>query len=187
MTKPSVLDGRAAGAVHLVGGRLCLDFVNSVGARRVSPSGEMTIRDEKLRDYLDLLAWARNAGILAAGGAQRLASKSARREKEATTVFRRAAKLREALYCIFTAIVLGKKAERLHLRVLNQELRRARVEERLVFQKAHFAWQWHAAGSSLDRVVWEIARSAAELLTQSDLSRLRQCGGDDCGWFFEDT
>src|SRR6266498_3623239 len=54
---PSILDGRAAGGVHLVGGRLCLDFVNSVGARRVSPSGEMTIRDEKLRDYLDLLAW----------------------------------------------------------------------------------------------------------------------------------
>ena len=187
MAKPSVLDGRAAGAVHLVGGRLCLDFVNSVGARRVSPSGKMTIRDEKLGDYLDLLAWARNARVLTASGAERLARKSTRREKESTTVFRRAAKLREALYYIFSAVVLGNKPQRFHLRVLNEELRMARAEEGLVFQKANFAWQWHAADSSLDRVVWAVVRSAAELLTQGDLTRLRQCGGDDCGWIFEDT
>jgi len=56
---PTLLEGRPAGAVNLVAGRLCLDFVNSVGARRVSTSGEVTIRDEKLSDYLDLLAWAR--------------------------------------------------------------------------------------------------------------------------------
>src|SRR5438309_43500 len=52
---PTLLEGRPAGAVNLVAGRLCLDFVNSVGARRVSTSGEVTIRDEKLSDYLELL------------------------------------------------------------------------------------------------------------------------------------
>src|SRR5437773_10895129 len=104
MEKSSVLDGRSAGAVHLVGGRLCLDFVNSVGARRVSPSGKMTIRAEKLGDYLDLLAWARNAEVLTASGAERLARKSTRREKESTTVFRRAARLRDALDYMFSAV-----------------------------------------------------------------------------------
>jgi predicted RNA-binding Zn ribbon-like protein len=36
-------------------------------------------------------------------------------------------------------------------------------------------------------MLWLIADSAAEMLTTSDLSRLKQCPGDDCGWLFEDT
>lgn len=187
MTKPSALDGRPAGAVNLIGGRLCLDFINSVGARRVSPSGEMTIRDEKLRDYLDLLAWARHAGALTGSETQRLAHESNRHPKEAAAVCRRAIQMREALYYIFKAILWRKEPERSHLRVLNRELRLAREAQRLVFQKARFAWQWHASDSSLDKVPWSVAQSAAELLTKGDLSRLRQCGGDDCGWIFEDA
>ena len=56
MARPLRLDGRSASTLNLIGGRLCLDFVNSVGARRFSSSHKMTIRDEKLNDYLDLLA-----------------------------------------------------------------------------------------------------------------------------------
>jgi predicted RNA-binding Zn ribbon-like protein len=36
-------------------------------------------------------------------------------------------------------------------------------------------------------MLWLIADSAAEMLTTGDLSRLKQCPGDDCGWLFEDT
>jgi predicted RNA-binding Zn ribbon-like protein len=187
MIGSSFLHERPVAAVNLVGGRLCLDFINSVGARRIAPSGEMTIRDEKLTDYLDLLAWGRHAGALTDSEAQTLARESCRHEKEAAAVFRCAIRLREALYYIFKAILLRKEPERLHLRVLNEELRLAREAEHLVFQKAHFACQWQASDSSLDRVVRSVARSAAEFLTQGDLTRLHQCGGDDCGWIFEDT
>jgi predicted RNA-binding Zn ribbon-like protein len=183
----SLLRKRPAAAVNLVGGHLCLDFVNSVGARRIAPSGEMMIRDEKLADYVDLLAWGRHAGVLTDGPAQTLARESSRREKEAAAVFRRAIRLREALYYIFRAILLRKEPEQLHLHVLNEELCLAREAEHLVFQKPHFAWHWGASDSSLDRVVASVARSAAELLTQGDLTRLHKCAGDDCGWIFEDT
>lgn len=183
----SLLSGRAAGAVHLVGGRLCLDFINSVGGRRVSASEELTIRDEQIGDYLDLLAWGRHAGVLTAREAESLARRSLRRKEEAGYVFGRAVELREALYGIFRAILLQKKARPLQLRVLNEEMRLASAAEHLVFEKAHFAWQWRASDPSLDRVVCSVARSAAEVLTQSDLTRLRQCAGDDCGWIFEDT
>jgi predicted RNA-binding Zn ribbon-like protein len=74
----------------------------------------------------------------------------------------------------------------LHLGMLNEELRLAREAEHLVFQKPHFAWYWSASNSSLDRVVASVARSAAELLTQNDPTRLHRCAGDDCGWIFED-
>jgi len=181
------LDERPASRVRLVGGRLCLDFVNSVGARRVSANGKVTIRDEKLGDYLDLLAWARHAAALTERESNRLASDSASRAREAAMAFRRALRLREALYGIFSSIILKKRADRLHLDVLNDELRLARSAERLVAGKDSFAWQWHPAGASLHRVVGMVARSAADLLTQGDLTRLQECEGDDCGWIFEDT
>jgi predicted RNA-binding Zn ribbon-like protein len=182
-----LLRKRPAAAVNLVGGHLCLDFVNSVGARRTGSSGEMTIRDEKLTDYVDLLAWGQHAKVLTHSQAQTLVRESGRCKKEAAAVFRRAIRLREALYYTFRAILLRREPERLHLRMLNEELRLARETEQLVFQKPHFAWHWSASKSSLDRVVASVARSAAELLTQADLTRLHKCAGDDCGWIFEDT
>ena len=182
----SLLHERPAAAVNLVGGHLCLDFVNSVGARRTGSSGEMIICDEKLTDYIDLLAWGWHAGILTDNEVQTLARESGRRRKEAAAVFRRAIRLREALYYVFNAILLRKEPERLHLRMLNEELRLAREAEHLVFQKPHFAWYWSASSSSFDGVVACVARSAAELLTEGDLTRINKCAGDDCGWIFAD-
>jgi len=47
--------------------------------------------------------------------------------------------------------------------------------------------QWiYAGGDDLDRVLWEVARSAARLLTSSQLSRVRPCAAADCGWWFLD-
>src|SRR5271155_1706478 len=69
MPRDSRLEGRPAGAVNLIGGRLCLDFVNSVGARRFLPSRKMSLGEEKLNDYLDLLAWGRHAGALTSADA----------------------------------------------------------------------------------------------------------------------
>jgi len=187
MARLSFLDGRPAGALHLIGGRLCLDFLNSVGARLISRSGEMKIRDEKLSDYLDLLAWGRHAGALTKPESETLAQEGSRHPKEAAAVFRRAIRLREALYQICRANLSHKQPNEAELLVLNEELRLARGAEQLMFQKARFDWQWRTPDAALDRVLWPVTGSAAELLTQDDLSRLRQCGGDDCGWIFLDT
>jgi predicted RNA-binding Zn ribbon-like protein len=187
MGRPSRLDGRPAGTLSLIGGRLCLDFLNSVGARRISQSGEITIRDEKLSDYLDLLAWGRHAGALTNADAEPLTHKSSRHPKEAAGVFHRAIRLREAVYQICDAKLSHKQTKEADLLVLNEELRLARGAEQLVIEKAGFDWQWSTPDSALDRVLWPITRSAAELLTQDDLARLRQCSGEDCGWIFLDT
>jgi predicted RNA-binding Zn ribbon-like protein len=183
----TLLDGRPAGALNLVGGRLCLDFINSVGARGISASGEVTIRDEKLRDYRDLLAWARHAGALTDQESKRVAREYLGGVRQAPAIFRRAIHLRESLSRIFTAIALQENAEPSHLRVLNEELRLARAAQHLVTRTENFVWQWDAPEPSLDRAVWSVTQSAADLLTQGDLTRIRQCEGEDCGWIFEDT
>lgn len=183
----SRLDGRPAGTVNLIGGRLCLDFVNSVGARRFSPSRKMSLREEKLNDYLDLLAWGRHSGALTNADAETLAQEDSRHPREAAAVFRRAIRLREAIYHVCYARLSHKQPDEADLLDLNEELRVARCAEQLVFEKAQFGWQWGTQDSALDRVLWPVVRSAGDLLTQDDLSRLRQCGGDDCGWIFLDT
>jgi len=187
MARPLRLDGRSASTLNLIGGRLCLDFVNSVGARRFSSSHKMTIRDEKLNDYLDLLAWGRHAGALTNADAETLALESSQHPKKAAAVFHRAIRLREAMYHICHAKLSHKQPNEADLLVLNEEIRQARGAEQLVLEKAGFDWQWSTPDSAQDKVLWPVARSAAELLTQDDLSRLRQCGGDDCGWIFLDT
>jgi len=50
-----------------------------------------------------------------------------------------------------------------------------------------FKWEWIGREASLDRMLWSIAHSGAEFLIKGDLSRLRECGGEECGWLFEDT
>jgi predicted RNA-binding Zn ribbon-like protein len=187
MPQASRLEGRPAGTLNLIGGRLCLDFVNSVGARRFSPSRKMTIRDEKLNDYLDLLAWGRHAGALTNADAETLALEGSQHPKEAAAVFHRAIRFREAMYHIFHAKLSHKQPNGADLLALNEEIRQARGAEQLVYEKTRFDWQWSTPDSALERALWPIARSAAVLLTQDDLSRLRQCGGDDCGWIFLDT
>ena len=50
-----------------------------------------------------------------------------------------------------------------------------------------FAWGWTDV-DALDRPLWDVARSAIDVLTQDDLKRVKECpGADDCGWLFYDT
>ncbi len=50
-----------------------------------------------------------------------------------------------------------------------------------------FIWDWQDDPEpALDRVLWPIIRSAAQLLIADELSRLKLCDADDCGWLFVD-
>ena len=50
-----------------------------------------------------------------------------------------------------------------------------------------FTWLWAEGGKALDCMLWPIARSAADLLTEGPLAAIRLCEGRDCGWLFLDT
>jgi predicted RNA-binding Zn ribbon-like protein len=173
---------RAAGITKLVGGRLFLDFVNLVGGRN-----EETIRDDKLNDYVDLLAWSVRTGILSRSDAEKLFRASELKKSEAASVFNRAVRLRESLFHICKSILHKKTLPPTDLNRLNDELVLARTHARLKNGKENLTWEWKHVTSLLDGLLWPIADSAAEFLTSGDLTRLRECAGDDCGWLFEDT
>jgi predicted RNA-binding Zn ribbon-like protein len=70
--------------------------------------------------------------------------------------------------------------------LLNREVAAARGREVLVPAGDGLRWEWPDGGGRLDSPLWPVGQAAAALLTSGDLSRLRQCGGDLCGWLFLD-
>src|SRR5947209_19825229 len=106
MTKRLIaLQGRLAGEMNLVGGRLFLDFVNTVGARRNSVTHRTAVYEDKLKDYLDLVAWGLHVKLLSISEVDVLIRESGRLPKESSAVFRRAVRLREAIYHICKAVL----------------------------------------------------------------------------------
>ena len=142
---------------------------------------------DKLGEYSDLVEWSRHSGIVTAIEAGRLIKASKRNAAEARDVFDRAIALREALYRICKATMTGRRPQKVDLEIVNDELLGARTHERLTHMAVGFTWEWVGSEAALDRMLWSIAHSGAELLTTGDLSRLRECGGEECGWLFEDT
>lgn len=171
------LQERPAAQMKLVGGRLCLDFVNTV-------SGRATTRSDKLHNYSDLLAWSEHAGLVPAATVRRLVRQA--QSLEAAQVLQRAVKLREAIYRLCRAVMDGQAPRAADLSLLNAELTHAQQHERLTFAEQQFVWRWNAS-VALDQMLWPLVWSAAELLTTGDLTRLHECRGEDCGWLFEDT
>jgi predicted RNA-binding Zn ribbon-like protein len=165
----------------LVGGRLCLDFVNTVGGRDRS-----NVLRDKLHDYHELLDWSRAAGIAKPAEFRHLAQQAASHRPAAEATLSRAVLLRETLYRVFKSYVDGRRTSPADLDTLSRELQVARAQQLLTRARGVFKWTWEDGDYALDRILWPISLSAAELLTSDHLSRLRQCGGQDCGWMFLD-
>ena len=178
-----------------IGGILCLDFINTVEGRsrnphqRGSAGDHHQIAGEKLRDYSDLVAWYwhEQTALLNPKDARHLLLLAQKHPRAAQAVFETAINLREALYRIFKAVTNDRRPNPADLDKLNDELKKARAHERLVFSTDTFATEWENMSHTLDSVLWPVVRSAVELLMSSDSSRLRQCVGEDCGWLFMDT
>ena len=176
-----------------VGGVLCLDFVNTVRGR-ISDPADRGARDyaerivgERLTSYDALLRWAAFAELLTSRELKLLAGEADRRPARSATVLRRALALRAAMYRLFKGSVAAWTAHPDDLAAINRELQIARAHQRLVASPRGFVLEDGDTASALDRMLWPVVRSAAELVTSPRLERVGQCPGDECGWLFLDT
>lgn len=174
-----------------VGGRLCLDFVNTVRGRISRPASHPAkdyadeVVGERLVSYDALLRWAALAGVVTTREATSLSRSASAAPARASAVLKRARIVRDAMYRVFKAAREGWAPRPEDLAALNRELQIARSHERLVVSPRP-GWAWDRT-IGLDRMLWPVVRSAAELLTSADLDRVGQCPGDECGWLFLDT
>jgi predicted RNA-binding Zn ribbon-like protein len=167
---------------NLLGGHLSLDFANTADWHASDQPEEL------LTSYAKFVSWSRQAGVLTEKQAKRLLREAADRPDEATAILKRAIALREATYEIFAAVAHEQSPQATDLATLNSALSEALARSQIAPMETGFGWQWAGEEDALDRPLWSIARSAADLLTSDDLQRVGQCADDrGCGWLFLDT
>jgi predicted RNA-binding Zn ribbon-like protein len=164
-----------------IGGVLCLDFANTVDAgRTASPR-------EHLHDHADLVAWGQYAGLLSDEQATAAQQEIRRAPDRAAADFQQAIDLREAIFRTFAAVADGLPVPEPDLDLIRSRYLESLTAARLVRCDGHFNWSWQSADlGPLQRLLWPIARSAVDLLTASDLGRVKICASGTCRWLFLD-
>src|SRR5580704_8709638 len=166
---------------ELVGGNLCLDFINTLDDR---PSAEPK---ELLTNYYELARFGEDTGILTPEQLDFLYERVHLIPDEAEEAMRRARNLREALYEIFSALMNKQTAPQGAMERLNGNLHNTALHVRLVQRAGSCGWKFDEMTSVLDGVLWPIVRAAADLLTSSDLALVRACSSPTSQWLFLDT
>ena len=166
--------------IELAGGALALDFANTVGGTHVSPT------HDHLRSYGDIAAFAVLAGALQPDVAKRLTKRAERDPGRAAAVYELGIALRESIWAVFSALASGDAPRDNDLALIGDAAAAGAARSRLVYDKDGVGWSLPADSEELERPLWDIARSAADLLTSGDHDRIKECASTTCEWVFLD-
>jgi predicted RNA-binding Zn ribbon-like protein len=176
---------------ELIGGDVCLDFINTLDDR---PSAQPK---ELLKNYYELAGFGEDTGILTPAELDFFYERVHLAPDEAEEALRRARNLREALHDIFWAVMNKRTAPQGAMNRLNANLHDAALHSRLVQpemaqskipqREGRLEWRFDDLTSSFDAMLWPIARAAADLLASPDLALVHACSSPTCQWLFLDT
>ena len=166
-------------SIRFDGGRLCLDFVNTIHDRFEIPK----------RDYLnsidDLVDWAAKAkgidieqnSILKKNEQQVLAN--------AEKFLNETIDLRELLYSMFFTISHNKKVKIGDLEKFNKIISKSFSKLRIEQNQQVFSEKWKSGTEELEKIILPIIKDAYELLLLNLPSKIKEC--PKCGWLFFDS
>ena len=163
----------ARAATQFFGGRVCLDFANTLDWRTSDDPQEL------IPDYAALLSWSERRGTLPLAATRKLRARSA--SSEAAAAMHTAYELRRDIWTISDTLRDGRGAD---LRLVNQLLSVAPRQPDLVRQDR--AYRHALAGIDLKEPLWPVLWSLTALLASDDARRIGCCEADGCGWFFVD-
>jgi len=158
---------------------LCLDFTDTVDWRTSNHA------KDKLDTYLALLDWSNKKGLLDRKQIDTLSRAAARQDM--ASALAEAVRLREAIYRIFSAIAHKKRAPPRDMEILNESL--AKSLSRMMVKETGEGYGWGlSCDTTPNMMLYQIAESAAMLLTSNDLARVRECANEEegCGSLFLD-
>jgi predicted RNA-binding Zn ribbon-like protein len=114
----------------------------------------------------------------------RLAGK---RPDAAAHALARALDLRATIHSLFFAVASGKGSDPEALTILNGWLAETPAEVHAAdVATGKFTWGFAEEAHDLAAMLPPVGWSAAQLLTSTELSRVRTCGNETCGWLFLD-
>jgi predicted RNA-binding Zn ribbon-like protein len=159
--------------VRLLGGRLCLDFVNTTPSN-AQLSWEQLIA---LLEATRIVSPDRGAQLLALPQSDPQAA-----EGLLLKARRLSASLRKAL----TAMHRRQKISGEWVEPVNEILRITEGHDELIFEGGAWRIEFIAREGGLDWLLAAIARSAAELVAEGSKAPIRICANPQCGLFFYD-
>jgi predicted RNA-binding Zn ribbon-like protein len=167
--------------LDLLGERLCLDFTNTVGTQPAGATNDL------LTSYPRLIEWSAYVGVIGEDEAEHLLEWAASHPAEAEAALHYAIAIRQTLYHILAAAAADVAPEPSQMQAFNHILAQAMTHLRLTPGTQGFDWACATDTHDLEKMLWPVVWSAAELLTSHDLVHLRECAGDHCNWLFLDT
>ncbi|WP_342361576.1 CGNR zinc finger domain-containing protein [Terrarubrum flagellatum] len=180
MVKATISSEGRAGSLDLIGGALALDFANTSSGR----GGPQHL--DHLRAAADVVVWARHVGAIGEAAAALLEKALASGDPRLAELLPQALALREAIHRVGGAIASKAKPDPADLEILHQAVARAVAGAKLAPSGDGYRWTFESGEPRIESVLGPIALSAVGLLRDGDLSRLKKCGGEHCGWLFFD-
>jgi predicted RNA-binding Zn ribbon-like protein len=172
---------RRPGTLSLVAGKLALDFTNTESGR----GGEDHL--DHLQTAADLVAWAEHAKIIGERHAALARRMIKNQNKLARHLIERGRFLRETVYQVNSNLVAGKPPAKKLLHSLTATHAEMLATATLTPHGGNYKWTWHPKAELTAAILGPITFSALNLLVEADLSRIKQCRGNHCGWLFYDS
>jgi predicted RNA-binding Zn ribbon-like protein len=165
----------ARAATQFFGGRICLDFANTLDWRLSQEPQEL------IPDYEALLAWSGRRGTVLTSVAAKLQSLAHANGADARAVMKQALSLRAEIWSIADALKEGRNVD---LSLVNRMLQELPPQPRLV--ESHGIYAYHLDGRYLAEPLWPVLWSLTAVLASDDAKRLGSCQAQGCGWYFVD-
>lgn len=174
--KAAALEGKSGPGFYFVGNYLCVDFVNT----RHSEDGRVV--EDLLQGPHELAWWFREAGVLEPLEAEKW-GEGPKGERE----FRRAVGFRESLRGMVEGAAGGGAVRQEMVEEINGWLRERPGYTQVVRLGDGFEGRFVLERGGAAGEIGRVAESAAELLANGDLSRLKKCENPECTLHFYDT
>jgi predicted RNA-binding Zn ribbon-like protein len=165
---------------EFIAGAVCLDFANTIHNARAED------KEEDLNEIMDLLQWAKEAGLLSSTDHERLAAHYSRSFREAAAALTKAIIIRDLVLSIFSSIANGRSLPSQRLSELNSVLAQFPGILRVNKHSDRIEGEWTSTADGLQQVLFAVLTSAAELLASDRVRRVRECASADCSWLFVD-
>src|SRR5258708_35263583 len=142
---------------ELTGGRLCLDFANTLDDR---PTNHPRSR---LQSHADFLTFGVETGVLSTREARKAISSDANNLRDTARLYSRAIALRERIFRIFCAAATKGKPVSEDILALNADFRAANAHAVVLPKNGGFTWVWRGGKEGNRRLLWENTRAARGL------------------------
>ena len=166
-----------------LGGKICLDFANTVD-RHVQDGAVVRCSADKLdQGYASLLAWAYTRGVLGDRAARRLAEQARHEPDRAVQELGMARKVRAAMHEVLDAAaagVLDKAAIADLLELIGP------IDGIPLLKPEGGGARYEFAGLDLSEPLLPVRISLSSLIAEGEIGQIGRCQGTACSWHFLD-